>query len=338
MRDYLADKSGAIFDADGTRLGGVEVDGYEITGVAGTGANAVVFYAWHTLLEREDAIKVYLPRRNKKRDEDDAFEQARQETQKLVGLRHADIATIYHMGQLPWTDWTYVVMEARAGVTLKKAWPKIRNQPGVRREILHRILAALSYAEGRRFSPVLHGDLHGGNVLVLLFRESVLDLGVVDFGTDLFSGREYSEARHAQKLSETAFWLLPELREVCAPTERLGLRTGVAMLPAIVAALNLYNYVNGLTSEAWTPRQIGAYLADAIDYDQDVLWSALRPHLSDADISVVQQAALEFVTHEHDLAKTTLPAELVVTRLTAELQARAIPVPEWARLVATSGA
>jgi hypothetical protein len=65
-----------------------------------------------------------------------------------------------------------------------------------------------------RAGRCFHGDLHGGNVMVTDF---LGDVTLIDFGTSILAGVEWSMKRHARMVNELAVWLLPELREYLGP-------------------------------------------------------------------------------------------------------------------------
>lgn len=313
----------------------VEVPDLQIDGVVGSGANGIIFDAWDTL-DREMAIKVYPPRLDKNRDIDEVHEQAISEARKIASLKHPAIATVYRYGRLGdeydygWQSpdsWPYCVMEMRRGEPLKDVLRKIRGDMEARRLVLRRIFDALTYAEAR---DSLHGDLHDRNVLVetLLIGSniSIMDVSVIDFGTSIFAGQVRSEVRHANLLRRLTFRLLPELRTTFVPTSRLARRTGLHMLPRLVAALKLYDEINPSSQcpPRLTSREVGAELAYASDFNLNILWAALRPHVDESDIFEIKKSLLEFLTHEHDLAHTQLSDADLEARLRQELEIRQV--------------
>lgn len=328
MDGYTAEKSGAIHH-DGSLLGYVEVEGYNLNSVIGSGKNGIVFAASHERLDRSVVIKVYLPRKDRKgrnRDAQDLYDQALDETQKLTDLRHDDLATIYDFGVVWPHDWPYAIMEHRAGSTLKDVWSQIEDQPQLRLTILRRVLAALEHAEHRR---CMHGDLHWSNIMVLLFREHLMDLSVLDFGTDVLSGRAFSAKRHADLLRELTYKLVPELKTVCMPTPRVEALHGFQQLPAITAAVDLYCYTASVDGQNWTPRELAWRIVQAIDFDLETLWSALRPLLTSAEQTAVRHGVLEILTHDHSLETIILPPAELDDKLQTELTKRAVPAPRW---------
>lgn len=315
----------------------VDIPDLRIDGVVGSGANGIVFSAYDSL-DRELAVKVYPPRLDKSRDIDDVHEQAISEVRKFSSLKHSAIATVYKYGRLgqenvygwlPDQGWPYCVMEMRPGEPLKDVLPKIRDDMEGRRLILRKIFDALTYAEER---GSLHGDLHDRNILVDDWRIAgdltSLDVSVIDFGTSIFAGQMRSEVRHAGLLRRLTFQLLPELRTAFVPTSRLAKRTGLHALPRFVAALKLYDEINPSPQcpPRLTAQSVGAQLAYASDFDLNVLWNVLRPHMEEANISEIRKGLLEYLTHEHSLDQTQLSDADLAVRLQQELEIRGVEI------------
>jgi serine/threonine protein kinase len=327
VKDYCPNASGAVF-LGGEKVGTVEVPGYEITGVVGKGANGIVFSAVHRQLGREVVIKVYPLRPD--RSGVHPYEQARSEAVKVEALKHDGLATLYEFGQLGEVDgipglsegWPYCVMEHRAGKPLRDVLPDMMGDFSGRRSALRRIFDVLTYAEDRR---ALHGDLHTGNVLVDRYFGTI-NVSVIDFGTSLFAEEGQSERRHARLLRKTTFALLPELREIFIESPRLKRRTGLQMLPALVAALDLYEFIRCRTeaTPVFSPRDLGMRLADAVDFDLDMLWENLLMVVDQANVPAVKQAFLEFLTHEHELEHVALSSEDLNARLADALTQRGV--------------
>lgn len=99
----------------------------------------------------------------------------------------------------------FAVMDFFPGRTLA-AWLKEPNNPlGLRRLVARRLVddvCTLSHHD------IYHGDLHTRNVLLDTRVASLLDgrepkLGIIDFGTSLFSSKGSSKARHWRVFTET---------------------------------------------------------------------------------------------------------------------------------------
>ncbi|MEK8106541.1 phosphotransferase [Micromonospora sp. M12] len=260
----------------------MEVPGFRITGVISSGANGIVFAAEDSL-DREVVIKVYPPRLDRGGD-DSPYEKAWNEARKIASLKHEGLAAVYTFGQLSgansWLseEWPYCVMEYRSGIPLREALPLIADDLPFRRSALRQIFDVLEYAEAR---GVLHGDLHQGNVLVETWHR-VGNVSVIDFGTSVFAGKPSSEERHARLLQQLTFKLMPELKESFVSTPRLRRRVGRQMLPTLAAALELHEfiYLRADSAQLRSPRELGGKLADAIDFNLDVLWARSRHKLA----------------------------------------------------------
>jgi serine/threonine protein kinase len=176
---------GAIFPEGGGQGTIVEVPGVEIWDVLGSGANGIVFGA-NDSLGRDVVIKVYPPRVDRA-EAVSSYSQARAEAEKISQLKHPGLSTVYSFGRLGqeslyWreTGWPYVVMEYRPGRPLKEVLPLLKGNFAARLSILRQIFDVLAYAES---SGCLHGDLHGGNVLIDLPDDGSIGVSVIDFGT-----------------------------------------------------------------------------------------------------------------------------------------------------------
>jgi serine/threonine protein kinase len=338
VKGYSADHKptndfGVIF-RDGESEGvTVEIPDVQIDGVIGSGANGIVFSGTDSL-DREVVIKVYPPRSDRDEDIYEVQEQAMAEAQKIANLKHGSIATLYRFGRLDseygslrwWPDdrWPYLVMEYCSGQPLKEVIEDMKEDLMARRSALHQIFDALSHAEEH---GSLHGDLHGGNILINWYpRFGINEVAVIDFGTSMFAGKESSAARHARLLRRMTFTLLPEMETAFVLTSRLLRRVGRDMLPRLVAALNLYDYMNPSPQYpvTLTPRYVGANLAMAADFNLDTLWTALRPHLDGPEVAAVKTGLLEFLTHEQELAEAQLADEEVANRLQQVLESQDI--------------
>lgn len=327
--------AGVIFPAGGGEGMTVEIPELRIDGIVGSGANGIVFSALDSL-DRELVVKVYPPRSGKTQlDLYEVNEQALHETRKIANLKHPAIATVYRYGRLEsysWPSdegWPYCVMEMRPGKPLRDLLLTLVDDMESRRMILRKIFDALSYAE-RQGS--LHGDLHDRNILVSTWSNiedvSEIEVSVIDFGTSIFAGQLKSAARHAHLLRRLTFRLLPELRTAFVATPRLAKRTGLYALPRFVAALKLYDQMSPgrFCPPKLNPRGVGAELAYATDFDLNVLWAALRPHLDREAIPEVKKGLLEYLTHEHSLADAHLSDADLEVRLREQLESRSVEV------------
>lgn len=150
----------------------IEVPGYSPVELIGAGANGVTYKAIHQVTNRYVVIKVWMPNR--------ANYEMRflNEVQKVAKLRNKAIMIVYD-GKVLSDGFCIAAYEYIQGTTLKE-WlatdPPIQDRLSVCREILQTIHYYQS--EG-----VLHGDLHGGNILI----SQELHPTLIDFGISAFS-------------------------------------------------------------------------------------------------------------------------------------------------------
>ena len=133
----------------------IEVSGYSPVELIGAGANGVTYKALHQVTNRYVVIKVWMPGH--------ANYETRflNEVQKVAKLRNNAIMIVYD-GKVLSNGFCIAAYEYIQGITLKE-WlatdPPIHDRLNVCREILQTI----HYYQSR---GVLHGDLHGGNILI----------------------------------------------------------------------------------------------------------------------------------------------------------------------------
>lgn len=311
MKGYTADRSGAVF-LDGDKVASVELDGYSIQEVIGSGANGIAFLVWNERLERDEVVKIYPPRVDRPDfDDTERHGQAREEAAKVAGMNHPGIAQVYYLDifweqGIPFNSrgWPYCVMQYRAGKPLREMLPALKDDDSVRRKILRSVLEVLTHAE--RHHRSLHGDLHGDNVLVDIVRGEP-EVSVIDFGTSMIAGHDFSATRHARMLRLTAYEVLPELRSYLNDTASLRRLVGFDMLPSLRAGLDLVDVIEGRLE--LSPRAIGARLAEAAVFEPTALVRALELRLADSTIPVMRRAFLEFLTHDHSVQASTLDGE-----------------------------
>jgi hypothetical protein len=96
------------------------------------------------------------------------------------------------------------------------------------------------------------------------------------------------------------------------------------MLPCLSSALRLYDEIAPSPNcpPKLEPLQVGATLAEAIDFDLNILWAALSLHFSDAEIKEIKLGLIEHLTHEHDFDYAGLSDVDIATRLQHALDAR----------------
>jgi serine/threonine protein kinase len=167
---------------------------HELVEVAGKGANGVVFKAKHRFLDRVEAVKLWLPRPDDRRDK---IKQGIYETQNHAATVHPQVIKILHADII---DGIYcATMDYFNGGSLRN-WIKDADST-------FKWTAAYAYLEliEQTSSPSLyHGDPHAGNVLIDDFNHLVL----CDYGTSYYSSTEDSWDRHWKIVDEVMRQLL----------------------------------------------------------------------------------------------------------------------------------
>lgn len=171
---------------------------YQILNKIGVGANGVVLLAKNENLERNEAIKIWLP---KERDKRDKNEQASYELIKLAKSYCEYTIQLYEAANF--NDYTVATMEYFNGQTLDEF---IKDKPI--RQVFITLYMYLDAIEKTSQPETFHGDAHPGNVLVKVVKENDVEkliLKLCDFGTSYFAGKEYSFDRHWRIVGETIF-------------------------------------------------------------------------------------------------------------------------------------
>ncbi len=192
------------------RINGSEysVPNIDLVKIVGQGANGIVVLGQNRYLNRRVAVKLWMPL--KKGDRRDKYEQGIKEVNKAAQVENRNVAKVYDAGILG--EYFYAVFEFVEGITCKQ-W---LNQ--YKPNLLSRLRLASSIT-GNAFSlyydGVIHGDLHGNNILISKPFASDLSHGIlipnfkiIDFGTSYFSPKGFSEKRHWNILKSTVIDLL----------------------------------------------------------------------------------------------------------------------------------
>lgn len=190
---------------------GIELDGstliiygrplinFSIRNEVGRGANGIVFDAHNLLLDRREALKVWLTLRL--RDTRNKVEQGMSEARKAAVASPAYCAAVYHADIVE--DIFYTTFEFIDGPTMKSF---LLGQPEdtLYHEGIRRFTVASAYLEAVRETSKhghLHGDPHWSNV-ILTKRAEHLPIRAaavakfVDFGTSIFFGKSNAAERH----------------------------------------------------------------------------------------------------------------------------------------------
>ena len=178
----------------------LEIDNLTFIEEIGSGANANVFLASNALLNRNEAVKVWIPHKGRSGVDPERFEAEVQKNACFDGL--SNIAKLYDAACS--NGIYYARLQYIEGQILKDYLVSERELLD-RLNIIEKILLTLkaAYEKG-----VYHGDLHGGNIIV-----KNNEPFIIDFGTSLFSGEDKSHKRDCRMIIETALKILPELND-----------------------------------------------------------------------------------------------------------------------------
>ena len=228
-----------------------QVAGYDILKELGRGGMGVVYMARQRNPERIVALKMILPGRQPQPDKLARF---RREVESLAALQHANLVTIYEVGEhqgLP-----YFSLEYMAGGSLEE-WIDGRPQPPrLAAELVETLARAMQAAHGH---GIIHRDLKPANVLLRLgpphptTSEPALLPKITDFGLarrfDIADGPTLSGA-----IVGTPSFMAPE--QAAGLTRQVGPPADIYALGAI-----LYNLLTGrppfLAETSWeTVRQV----------------------------------------------------------------------------------
>lgn len=195
------------FHVKGNRLFilGKHFENYEIFKVLGTGANGVVYHALNTLLQREEAVKVW--RAGNPKDRRDKLAQGLREAQKLARVCPEYAVALYSAQII--NGVFLATMEYIDGKTL--AWHRENSDQFLRCQLAQVYLNAIVQTTT---AATRHGDAHDKNVLIYEVAtkyEKSLRIKLCDFGTSFYSGKEASEHRHWRIVRETIVSLTRDL-------------------------------------------------------------------------------------------------------------------------------
>jgi len=209
----MTSHNASLFAVDNATLllRGAPVEHYAIIHEIGRGANGIVFEAVNRLLDRREALKIWLALRPD--DTRNKIEQGMQEARKASTAAPSHAAAIYHANMIRGVF--YATMEYVDGITLKSALntaPHDRDEEGWPRyeEGWPRLNYARAYIDALRATSadgLLHGDPHWNNVVMVrgnndLSMEAYATAKFVDFGTSHFTAPEHFEARHWRVVEE----------------------------------------------------------------------------------------------------------------------------------------
>jgi serine/threonine protein kinase len=178
----------------------ITFDGYEFIDKIGGGANGIVLKAKHNITERVDAVKVWLPH-EKSRNGRVSEQQYLNEIRKISKLRNNSIVTIYDAKIID-KEIYMAAMEYIEGKSLNK-WLEGNYNIYRRIELCEKILkTVLDYQS----IGIIHGDLHGENILI----DNDNEVHLIDFGTSLFGHFNQSKERESYFIIDLVKKLLGE--------------------------------------------------------------------------------------------------------------------------------
>jgi hypothetical protein len=150
---------------NGQRLGP-----YEISGMLGRGGMGEVYRARDTRLERTVAVKTLNPEMSAHPEFRERFVR---EARAISALNHANICTLYDVGQTG--DLSYLVMEHIAGAALNERLKKGPMPVVEALECAAQVADALDHAHRR---GVVHRDLKPSNIVLTKSGAKLLDFGI----------------------------------------------------------------------------------------------------------------------------------------------------------------
>jgi len=172
---------------------------YEVLEEIGHGANAVVYKARDTVLERVVALKVVRPQLLW---EPEAVERFLREARAAAQLEHPNIATVYDVGEVEGVH--FIAMQYIPGRTVKEMAEEKPFSPETALEIVRQVAAALDYAHQRDF---IHRDVKPSNIVVTEEGRAYL----TDFG--LVKGLAWATLSTSGGVMGTPHYISPEMAE-----------------------------------------------------------------------------------------------------------------------------
>ncbi|ALB46964.1 protein kinase domain-containing protein [Clostridium beijerinckii] len=178
----------------------ITFNGYDFIDKIGGGANGIVLKAMHNITERVDAIKIWLPHKKSKNGKV-SEQQYLNEIRKIAKLRSKSIITIYD-AKIINHEIYMSAMEYIEGQPLDE-WLESNSQIFKRLEVCSKILKTILEYQN---IGVIHGDLHGGNILI----DKDDNIHLIDFGTSLFGRANQSKERESYFIVDLVKKLLGE--------------------------------------------------------------------------------------------------------------------------------
>jgi tRNA A-37 threonylcarbamoyl transferase component Bud32 len=214
----LAPGGGELDEPSGEKLN--QIGRYSIVEKLGEGGQAVVYLAKHPSLARELAIKL-----SKKRVADNARkDRFLQEGQRLAGLKHRYLATVYDLDLHD--NRPFLVLEYIPGVNLDQYAKGRMVAPREAAQIVAKAARAVHAAHGHE---VLHLDLKPANIL---FNRRERKPYVIDFGMAQVRDAWMGDPARSSFVAGTPAFMAPE--QARGETDRLAPATDVFALGAVL--------------------------------------------------------------------------------------------------------
>jgi serine/threonine protein kinase len=188
----------------------INVPGVCLEEIIGSGANGFVVKGHHRILSKPLAVKFWVTLRT--RDARDKMAQGIAEVNKLIMAEDYRSVVVWRNAGVE-AGLFWASMDLFPGRPLQ-SWLKDRHPLGLRRLLAYRLVDEVC---GMAYNGVYHGDLHTKNVMVDERVSTLLEgreprLGIIDFGTSMFTSRGASRARHWRVFAETIDRLLSPFR------------------------------------------------------------------------------------------------------------------------------
>jgi hypothetical protein len=174
-----------------------QIGRYVIKELLGFGSFGKVYRAYDPELDMQVALKVI----RRRRCDETAFQQFRDEARRLAKLNHPNVVRLFEFGR---TDdgLPFVVMQYCRGITLK-SWLTVRHPtPEQSAQIVSQLAIALHHAHRQQ---LIHRDVKPQNILISEKNEPLL----IDFGISLLR----DESPGGPRLAGTVRYMSPEQAE-----------------------------------------------------------------------------------------------------------------------------
>lgn len=176
----------------------ISLEQYSDIKFIGQGANGVVLLGKNILLNRLEAIKIYIP--NKKGYVEK--QQFIREVRKPAILNDKRYVTVYNAYIDTQSGACVCIMEYVDGQTLRE-WMNDNHCYLERLEICLDIIRAIEEYQSKGF---FHGDIHTNNILI----DKNNHIHIIDFGTSFWGGKQYTKEREAYFVYELVTKMLGE--------------------------------------------------------------------------------------------------------------------------------